>query len=136
MSLEAIPTMTTPPQSPTPAVLDAQALGRLRELDPGGANRLLERVVTAFLKSLDQQEPVLARGREPAADLAALRHVAHTLKSAAASLGAGGLADRCAELESQARSGERDGLSDLLDLTLREIAAVRLAMQQLLRPNS
>ena len=114
---------------PEPAVLDDQALARLRELDPAGVNHLLDRVVAAFLKSLDQQEQVLVQGRN------ALRHVAHTLKSAAASLGATVLSQRCAEIEALARGGREDGLADLIGTVLDDIAAARLAMQQLVHPS-
>ncbi|WP_431287381.1 Hpt domain-containing protein [Roseateles chitinivorans] len=120
---------------PEPAVLDDQALARLRELDPEGVNHLLDRVVAAFLKSLDQQEQVLAQGRDAPRDLNGLRHVAHTLKSAAASLGASVLSQRCAEIESLARSGREDGLADLIATVLDDIAAARLAMQQLVQPS-
>jgi HPt (histidine-containing phosphotransfer) domain-containing protein len=120
---------------PEPAVLDDQALARLRELDPEGVNHLLERVVAAFLKSLDQQEQVLAQGRDAPRDLNGLRHVAHTLKSAAASLGAVVLSQRCAEIEALARAGREEGLPDLIRTVLDDIAAARLAMQQLVRPS-
>ncbi|WP_423601145.1 Hpt domain-containing protein [Roseateles sp. MS654] len=119
---------------PEPAVLDDQALARLRELDPEGVNQLLDRVVAAFLKSLDQQEQVFAQGLAGPRDLNTLRHVAHTLKSAAASLGATALSQRCAEIEALARSGREDGLADLLTTVLNDIAAVRLAMRQLIQP--
>ncbi|RZI58878.1 MAG: Hpt domain-containing protein [Rubrivivax sp.] len=118
---------------PEPAVLDDQALARLRELDPEGVNHLLDRVVAAFLKSLDQQEQVLAAGREAPRDLNGLRHVAHTLKSAAASLGATVLSQRCAEIEALARSGREDGLADLIGTVLDDIVAARRAMQQLVQ---
>jgi HPt (histidine-containing phosphotransfer) domain-containing protein len=118
---------------PEPAVLDDQALARLRELDPEGVNHLLDRVVVAFLKSLDQQEQVLAQGRDAPRDLNALRHVAHTLKSAAASLGATVLSQRCAEIEALARSGREDGLADLIGTVLADVASARLAMQQLVQ---
>lgn len=119
---------------PEPAVLDEQALARLRELDPEGVNHLLERVVAAFLKSLDQQEQVLAQGRGAPRDLNGLRHVAHTLKSAAASLGATALSQRCAEIEALARAGREEGLAALIEAVLDDIAAARLAMQQLVQP--
>lgn len=128
MSFEQ-PSTSLPPAT---TVLDELALARLRELDPGGANRLLERVIGAFLKSLDQHAPVLEAGRDDPADLNALRHVAHTLKSAAASLGALTLSQRCAEIEALARAGRTDGLGTQLDAVLAEMAGARLAMQKLL----
>ena len=45
--------MPSRPMTPS-TVLDEQALARLRELDPGGNNHLLERVVGAFLKALEE----------------------------------------------------------------------------------
>ena len=126
--------MPSRPQ-PEPAALDEQALARLRELDPDGVSHLLERVVAAFLKSLDQQELVLSQGVDAPRDLNALRHVAHTLKSAAASLGATALSQRCAEIEALARSGREDGLKALLEGALDDIAAARLAMLQLVSPS-
>ncbi|WP_158218793.1 Hpt domain-containing protein [Roseateles aquatilis] len=134
MSPDHVTTMPSRPQ-PEPAALDEQALARLRELDPDGVNHLLERVVAAFLKSLDQQELVLSQGVDAPRDLNALRHVAHTLKSAAASLGATALSQRCAEIEALARSGREDGLKALLEGALDDIAAARLAMLQLVSPS-
>jgi len=125
-----MPTRLEPP----PAVLEEQALARLRELDPGGTNHLLERVVGAFLKALEQQEAVLRQGLAPGPDLSAVRHVAHTLKSAAASLGASALSQRCADIEAQARSGQADGLPALTAQVLADITAARMAMQRLLPP--
>lgn len=49
--------------SPPPALLDPEAVRRLRELDPTGGNKLLERVVNAFSNSLDRLLPDLVRAR-------------------------------------------------------------------------
>ena len=95
-----------PPAGP---VLDAEALGRLSELDPSGKNRLLERVVDAFAKStarlLPQLDAALAAG-----DLAGVRHVAHTLKSSSASIGALELSALCAEVEAMIHADRMSGL--------------------------
>ena len=125
---------SNPPSDANPSLLDAQALARLRELDPGGSNKLLERVVAAYLKSLERLLPDLAQARTPALDLTVVRHVSHTLKSSSASLGALHLAQRCAEIETMARNGHADGLDALLDAMLDEIAQVRLALSALLNP--
>jgi len=124
--------MPSPPQ-PThrSTVLDAQALARLRELDPGGSSKLIERVVAAYLKSLDRLLPDLAAARGASLDLHVVRHVSHTLKSSSASLGALQLAQRCAEIETLARKGHVDGLEALLDGMLDDIAHVRLALMAL-----
>ncbi|MCH7343989.1 Hpt domain-containing protein [Pelomonas sp. CA6] len=120
--------------APTGTTLDPQAIAQLRALDPSGANQLLDRVVGAFLRSLDQHSQMLAASRRDDADLAAVRHVAHTMKSASASLGARQLSQRCAELEQLAREGRRDGLQALLDATLQEMALARSAVHELIAP--
>lgn len=117
---------------PPTAVLDADALGRLRELDPSGKNQLLARVVTAFSKSLERLLPELSQARErQPADLDGIRRVCHTLKSSSASLGALALSRRCAELEAAAREGGLAGADPRLDELLLDIEQVRLALNAL-----
>ncbi|MDR7268799.1 HPt (histidine-containing phosphotransfer) domain-containing protein [Pelomonas saccharophila] len=120
--------------APEPAaLLDPEAIRRLRELDPSGGNKLLERVVAAFSNSLDRLLPDLARAREGATpDLAVVRHVSHTLKSSSASLGAMALSARCADIETMARDGRVEGLSEQLDAMLQDIQQVRTALAALL----
>jgi len=71
--------------SPNP-VLDEEALQRLRELDPGGRNHLLERVLRAFETSVLRLGPQLVAARQRN-DMQGIRHVVHTLKSSSASIG-------------------------------------------------
>ncbi len=120
--------------APSPAaLLDPEAIARLRELDPGGSNKLLERVVAAFSTSLDRLLPDLARARAGASiDLAVVRHVSHTLKSSSASLGAQTLSTRCSDIESMVREGRTEGLSEQLDAMLQDIQQVRTALAALL----
>jgi len=120
--------------APAPAaLLDPEAIRRLRELDPSGAARLLERVVGAFSNSLDRLLPDLARARAASPpDFAAIRHVGHTLKSSSASLGAMTLSARCAEVETLAREGSDEGLQQQLDAMLQDIQQVRAALAALL----
>ncbi len=121
--------MTASPASP----LDAETLRRLRELDPSGGNKLLERVVAAFSNSLERLLPELDRARHATPpDLVAVRQVSHTLKSSSASLGALALSARCAEIEALARDGRSDGLSEQLDAMLADIHLVRAALAALL----
>lgn len=118
--------------APTSAVLDAQALQHLRDLDPQGSNALLARVVQAFEKSLERLLPELAQARAGQLNLSVVRHVCHTLKSSTASLGALELSRRCAQIEAQAREGCAEGLDKLLDAMHDELARVRLALAELL----
>ena len=57
-----------------PAVLDAGALERLRELDPNGQSRLLARVAQAFTSSVERLMPDLRRAWE-AGDLEGTRTI-------------------------------------------------------------
>ncbi len=129
---------TMPSVTPIPApdrsasCLDDAALQRLRDLDPSGSNQLLPRVINAFIKSLDKLLPDLQRAREAGMDLAAIRHVAHTLKSSSASLGALQLSTLCAEIESMARNGQTEGLDKLIDAMHDEAGLVRHALEALL----
>lgn len=115
---------------PQGTVLDPQALGRLRELDPRGENRLLERVLKAFETSVARLAPQLEESRR-SGDRVGIRHVAHTLKSSSASIGAMALSQRCAEVEAMIRL-ESTELPDLpldslraeLELVLKAIASV------------
>jgi HPt (histidine-containing phosphotransfer) domain-containing protein len=115
------------------ALLDPEAIRRLRELDPSGGNKLLERVVNAFSNSLERLLPDLARAREgESLDLNVVRHVSHTLKSSSASLGAMALSARCADIEAMARDGRTQGLPEQLDAMLQDIQQVRTALAALL----
>ena len=120
--------------APGAVVLDAAALAGLRELDPHGLNRLLERVVRAFQSSLDRMVPQLVDAQAKR-DPAGIRHVAHTLKSSSASIGALRLSNLCAQLEASVRGGSAEGLDAQVDALRAEVDAVRPALEQLL-PNA
>ena len=115
--------------APTP-VLDEEALQRLRELDPGGRSHLLERVLRAFESSLLRLAPQLREARQRG-DLQAVRHVAHTLKSSSASIGALRLSRLCAEIEAAVRQEAVEGLPALLDDVDQEFNIVLQAVQPL-----
>jgi len=102
-----------------PGLLDATALARLRELDPGGKAGLLNRVLQAYTQSLER---MLAQWRaaRSAGDASAMRQVAHTLKSSSASVGALGLSTLCAEVEARLRDGRMEGLETQLDMLTAE----------------
>lgn len=134
--------MSQPPASPVspPAAgtdpgavtLDPQALQRLRDLDPGGQNQLVERVFKAFDSSVGRLLPQLddAAG---AGDLMALRHVTHTLKSSSASIGALKLSRLCADTEAQVRQGgEIPDLSDRVQVLRGEILRVQRCLQEMM----
>lgn len=114
--------------------LDAESLQRLRELDPGGENQLVARVLRAFDASARRLSLQLADARI-SGDVKAIRHVAHTLKSSSSSIGALDLARICAEIEASVRNEALAGLGDRLDAMDRELGAVLQAAKSLLGPD-
>ncbi|MBV8379619.1 MAG: Hpt domain-containing protein [Paucibacter sp.] len=120
------------PPTTIAAALDADALARLRELDPESRSGLLVRVVNAYLASLDRLVPELDQARGANADAEVIRHVAHTLKSSSASVGALQVSRRCAEIETLARERQLERIEPLIDQLLDELAQARLALTNLL----
>ncbi len=113
-----------------PGGLDPVAIGRLAELDPTGENRLVQRVLQAFQTSAARLRPQLDAART-ADDRAAIRLVAHTLKSSSASIGALELSQLCAQVETAIRldaaadlGPQLDALDHALDAALQAIAAL------------
>ena len=109
-------------------MLDAEALQRLRDLDPSGKSRLVERVLSAFESSAARlsQQMSEARSRD---DMAGIRLVVHTLKSSSASIGALRLSRLCAEIETSLREQSFAGLGARLDSMNGELAAVLQAVR-------
>lgn len=131
--MSAVPTPAVPPSvsgSVDLSCLDAQALERLRALDPGGANGLLERVLLAFHGSAQRLLQQMRDARH-AGDAASVRHVAHTLKSSSASIGALALSQLCAEVELVLRQDGLQALGDRLDALDREARQVLAALAPL-----
>ena len=115
---------------PLPASqLDAQALQRLRELDPSGTSRLVERVFKAFATSVARLLPQLDAA-QAGGDAAGIRHVAHTLKSSSASIGAVKLSRLCAEMEALAGQGRIDGMEQRIATLNEEVSTVLEALQE------
>ncbi len=99
---------------PRPGLLDAQALARLHELDPGGQAGLVRRILATYAQSLQRLLAQLAAARA-AGDREGMRHAAHTLKSSSASVGALELSALCAQAEAGLRDGDTAALPALLD---------------------
>jgi HPt (histidine-containing phosphotransfer) domain-containing protein len=116
------------PSAVSDSVLDAQALAGLHALDPAGENRLMERVAKAFESSTDKMLPQL-RDALGSGDRSIVRHVAHTLKSSSASVGALKLSRLCAEIEAMIRQERSDGLDTLVALVHVEAEAARRALR-------
>ena len=116
-------------------VLDSLALDRLRELDPSGANRLLERVVKAFDTSATRLIPKLREGAR-CADLAAIRQVAIALRPASASVGALKLAQLCADIDTRDGAGDDAALARHVTSMIEEIDVVLSVLRSLPVPRT
>jgi len=115
----------------TAGVLDAVALAKLRQLDPEGRAGILVRVLRTYEASLQKLMTQFSAARE-AGELDGLRHVAHTLRSSSASVGALVLSARCAEVEAAIREGRTDGLDPALDALADESARAAAAVRAML----
>lgn len=113
------------------AELDPEALLRLRELDPTGASKLMERVVSAFNGS-SARLVLQLEAAKVGPDAAVIRHVAHTLKSSSASVGAVKLSRLCAEMEAMARQGRTEDMEEAIAALCIEVSAVLEALKRLL----
>ncbi len=125
----------TPEVEGASVVLDPEALARLRELDPDGQSKLLSRVAGAFGTSVARLLPQMKTAAD-ARDMAAIRHVAHTLKSSSASIGAVKLSRLCADIESMSREGRVEGLPDAIAAFNSEVTAVLDALKPMLESQS
>jgi HPt (histidine-containing phosphotransfer) domain-containing protein len=92
-------------------VLDRAALDNIRSLDDDGG--VLNDVIQIYLDELPGQLSSL-KAALAAGDERALGLNAHALKSASFNVGAKGVGELCRRIERQAKSGELDGLADLL----------------------
>ncbi|MEN9451280.1 MAG: hypothetical protein RLZZ369_339, partial [Pseudomonadota bacterium] len=114
------------------AIFDTEALRRLRELDPKGDNKLIERVAKAFETSVGRLQPQLEESIQ-AQDKAGILHVVHTLKSSSASIGALKLSQQCAEVETMIRRQSGEDLSprlrDIPPEITRVLAGLRLLLE-------
>ena len=101
----------TRPAAARDTVLDRAALDNIRSLDDDGG--VLHDVIQIYLDELPGQLANL-KASLAASDDRALGLNAHALKSASFNVGAKGVGELCRRIERQAKSGELDGLADLV----------------------
>lgn len=89
------------------AVIDADAIGRLREIETAGNYGLVHRVLQQFLVDGEALVNEIARAIS-ARDHAAARQAAHTLKSSSAYLGADRLRTCCVRIEEAAANSDAE----------------------------
>lgn len=111
-------TGSTPPGEPPPAAMgeaaiDPAAIARLHELDPTGAQGVVQRVLVAYHGSLERHLADIAAAAG-AGDGNRLVHAVHTLKSSSAAVGAIDFSNRCADAEHRIRNdGELPTAADV-----------------------
>lgn len=114
--------------------LDTRALAKLHELDPEGRLGVVRRVMIVYESSLQrmlaQLQAELDNGVQ--ADVAVVVHVAHTLKSSSASVGALALSQACADTERHCRQGAAETLHSDVQHMLDEGHAALLAVRAML----
>ncbi len=139
------------PSPPPRPQLDAQALARLRELDPDGRQGVVMRVLAAFDTSLarmlvqlqaEQQGAPQSEAKseqhaaQPSGHASVVMGVAHTLKSSSASVGALALAQACADVEARLRNGDTTQLQADIVRLISEAEAALQAVGSILRPGA
>jgi hypothetical protein len=125
--------MTATPPPHAEARLDETALGKLRELDPDGRIGVLAKVLRTYEQSLPKMISQFEQARRNH-DEAGLMHVAHTLRSSSAAVGALDLAQACQAVERHLRDRHGGALEPKLDVMAAEFeragAAVRAILSQ------
>ena len=115
-----------------PNLLDADALARLRELDPDGRAGVLQRVMRTYESSLQRTLPALVQARL-GQDHDEIGRLAHTLKSSSASVGALALSRSCAEVEALARKLQTGDFDAAVERLFADAAAASAAVRDMLR---
>jgi HPt (histidine-containing phosphotransfer) domain-containing protein len=115
----------------TPA-LDLAVLESLRQLTRPNEPDVLREVLATFLADTPGRIAAITSAIQ-CQDAHALLRAAHTLKGAAASIGAAGVEGRCRDLENTARKGNVDqGATALLSALGEELERVRKEIAHLL----
>jgi HPt (histidine-containing phosphotransfer) domain-containing protein len=108
--------------------LDPAALERLGAMVGDGAPEFLAELIDTFLDDAPKQLRVL-RSAVDRGDAEEARRAAHTLKSTAATFGAGQLSDVCRELESLGNAGALDEAARLVARAETDFARVKEALE-------
>jgi CheY-like chemotaxis protein/HPt (histidine-containing phosphotransfer) domain-containing protein len=116
----------TAPEADGEGAIDGKTLARLIETT-GGDAQFVSDLIGQFLHDATELVTVARKGLEQGAS-EEVRRAAHTLKSNAATFGAGRLAARSRELEDAAKRGALDDGPALLDTVERELDVVRVSL--------
>lgn len=112
-------------------VLDVSALDRLRHLNEPGQPDVVAEVLTIFCEDAPARLQAIAAAAH-AGDGPAVQRAAHTMKGAAATIGASRLQRVCRDVEDLARRGALDQLDAAVRTIHEECDLVHAAIVQLL----
>jgi signal transduction histidine kinase/DNA-binding response OmpR family regulator/HPt (histidine-containing phosphotransfer) domain-containing protein len=112
-------------------VINARALDNIRALSRQGGDALVQKVIAAYVGDAPQHLRTL-RQAVGGQDAPTIRHVAHSLKSASANVGADTLARLCKDLEQMGRSASVANAATLLADMEEEFQAVRQSLNAML----
>jgi HPt (histidine-containing phosphotransfer) domain-containing protein len=110
----------------TSGALDPEQIELLLSLDDG-EGAVLSEIAGEFLVMSDSAASQLHDALR-SGDLPLVQRAAHSLKGAGANVGAVAVADLCADIETQAREGQRVGTTALIESLDTEIVRVRQAL--------
>jgi PAS domain S-box-containing protein len=125
-----IPTVGVPPPvetAATPSTLTASH--PLRVLEAHAGPRALAEVIDVFLQTIPRRLDDL-RQAHTRGDAESIRAVTHSLKGAAAQIGARGMADICVQIEALVRGGDVSALGDLLTALESDYAVVSTSLRE------
>lgn len=115
----------------TERALDAAVLDILRQLNQEGQPDIVREVLTLFLDDAPRRLAAIRDALERR-DAAALRREAHTLKGAAAHIGAVTFERHCRQLEALGRAASLDGAPEIVRQIHTEFDRVRDEIRRLL----
>jgi HPt (histidine-containing phosphotransfer) domain-containing protein len=115
----------------TERALDAAVLDTLRQLNQEGQPDIVREVLTLFLDDAPRRLAAIRDALERR-DAAALLREAHTLKGAAAHIGAVTFERHCRQLEAMGRAASLDGASEVVQQIEMEFGRVSAEIRGLL----
>lgn len=118
-------------RSGTDGAIDISALSLLDQLDPGGRQGVVVRILRTYQRSLQQAVDELAAAAA-AGDFDAIGRLVHKLRSASASIGAMPLSDRCRAVEEYIRDAHTAQIAPALQALQNESVRVRTALAAIL----
>lgn len=110
--------------------IDTQVLESLMDM-LGGEQEILAEIINCYLV----ESPKIVIAIQTSAtnqDAATLNKTAHSLKSSSASVGAMNLSELCLQLELKGKSGNLEGVLELVSQLSHEYAQVEIALQKII----